>query len=72
MFVGMLRAFRQSGCNRSREKVFPMDEFNEPVEKPADEMSTRRSPIIVVDHDSGFDPEIDFYDGIHPNESGES
>jgi acyl-CoA thioesterase I len=32
---------------------------------------SERSPIVLVDQASGFDPERDSYDGVHPNEGGE-
>ena len=34
-------------------------------------LSTERSPVVLVDVHSGFDPETDTYDGIHPNPVGE-
>ncbi len=33
-------------------------------------LSTARSPIVVVDQWTGFDPATDAYDGVHPNDSG--
>lgn len=33
-------------------------------------LSTERSPIVVVDQWTGFDPATDAYDGVHPNDSG--
>lgn len=33
-------------------------------------LSTARSPIVVVDQWSGFDPATDAYDGVHPDDSG--
>lgn len=35
-------------------------------------LNTPESPIHLVDIGSGFDPEADTYDGVHPNESGEA
>ena len=37
----------------------------------AEDLSSRKSPIIVVDQHSGFDIAADSYDGVHPNASGE-
>lgn len=45
--------------------------LNRAVPRMAQDMSTARSPVIVVDHHSGFDPREDTYDGVHPNASGE-
>ncbi|MCH7230815.1 cellulose binding domain-containing protein [Glycomyces sp. L485] len=36
----------------------------------AAELTTERSPIVVVDQYTGFDPEVDTYDGVHPDEDG--
>ncbi len=33
--------------------------------------STQTSPIIIVDHWTGFDPSEHTYDGTHPNDAGE-
>ena len=35
------------------------------------DLSTQRSPVALVDVHSGFDPDADTYDGIHPNPAGE-
>jgi len=45
--------------------------LNEHIPRLAEEMSTGRSPVILVDQNSGFDPETHTYDGVHPNEAGE-
>lgn len=37
----------------------------------AAELDSSESPVRVVDCHSGFDPTLDTYDGVHPNESGE-
>jgi acyl-CoA thioesterase I len=44
---------------------------NDAIERTGRERSTDRSPIVIVRHDEGFDPRLDTYDGLHPNESGE-
>ncbi len=36
----------------------------------AADLTTERSPIVVVDQHTGFDPETDTYDGVHPDEDG--
>ena len=33
--------------------------------------NTSQSPIIIVDHWTGFDVNTDTYDGVHPNEQGD-
>lgn len=46
--------------------------LNRALPRMARNMSTSRSPVIIVDHHSGFHPHEDTYDGVHPNASGES
>ncbi|MDZ7839264.1 MAG: SGNH/GDSL hydrolase family protein [Gammaproteobacteria bacterium] len=46
--------------------------LNQAIPRLARDMSTTRSPVVVVDQHSGFDPQEDTYDGVHPNGSGES
>lgn len=48
-----------------------VESLNEAIPQVAEDMHTGQSPVILVDHFSGFDPEEDTYDGVHPNESGE-
>jgi lysophospholipase L1-like esterase len=45
--------------------------LNRALPRMARNMTTSRSPVVIVDHHSGFDPQEDTYDGVHPNESGE-
>ncbi|TAJ43578.1 hypothetical protein CUJ86_10640, partial [Methanofollis fontis] len=45
--------------------------YNSQIAGMADAMTTDRSPVIVVDHYSGFDLTADTYDFLHPDESGE-
>jgi acyl-CoA thioesterase-1 len=44
--------------------------FNDALPELAKSLNSERSPIIIVNHFSGFDAMRDTYDGIHPNESG--
>jgi len=46
-------------------------ELNLKLEVFAIQESTSQSPIVIVDHFTGFDPDLDTTDGIHPNDSGE-
>ncbi len=57
-------------------KIIPMKDydtaiFNDEVDNFVSTRTTDDSPIIVVDHYTGFDPEVDNYDNYHPNEGGE-
>lgn len=45
--------------------------LNEAIPSVAEDMHTEQSPVILVDHFSGFDPGEHTYDGVHPNEAGE-
>jgi len=45
--------------------------FNAYIEQIGADTSSKASPVIVVDHSSGFDAYADTFDGLHPNESGE-
>lgn len=45
--------------------------LNEAIPTVAEDMHTSESPVILVDHFSGFDPDKHTYDGVHPNEAGE-
>ena len=48
-----------------------VESLNELIPQVAETMSTEESPVILVDHFSGFDAEKHTYDGVHPNEAGE-
>lgn len=48
-----------------------IESLNEAIQRLAPAVSTERSPVILVDHFSGFDPGAHTYDGVHPNEAGE-
>ena len=45
--------------------------FNAQIPPLAAEMHTPESPVLVVDQHAGFDPYVDTWDGVHPDESGE-
>lgn len=44
--------------------------FNDALPELAKSLNSDKSPIIIVNHFSGFDATKDTYDGIHPNDSG--
>jgi len=48
-----------------------VESLNQAIPQVAGDMHTERSPVILVDHFSGFDPDEHTYDGVHPNEAGE-
>lgn len=45
--------------------------LNEAIPQVEEDMNSERSPVILVDHFSGFDAESETYDGVHPNPAGE-
>ena len=58
-------------AGRRPEDDGPIESLNREIPRVAQAMHAARSPVIIVDQYSGFDPEVDTYDGVHPNESGE-
>jgi hypothetical protein len=45
-------------------------DFNAQIPAWAAQQTTAESPVIVVDQFTGFDPAVDTYDGVHPDEDG--
>ena len=45
--------------------------MNDMIAELADDLSSRKSPVIAVDQHSNFDIAADSYDGVHPNALGE-
>lgn len=45
-------------------------QFNAYLAANHDQLATPDSPVILVDHYTGFDPRTDTYDGVHPNAAG--
>lgn len=37
----------------------------------ATQLNTKASPVVLVDQNTGFDADVDTFDGVHPDESGE-
>jgi hypothetical protein len=48
-----------------------VESLNEAIPEVVENMSTDKSPVILVDHFTGFDAEEHTYDGVHPNAAGE-
>ncbi len=46
-------------------------ELNGGIASLVAELCTPVSPVMLVDQESGFDGNVDTYDGIHPNDTGE-
>lgn len=77
--VGRLRA-ADSAVAILLAQIIPMREiygvdsipaFNEEVAALASRLHDPASPVISVDQFTGFDPNEDTWDGVHPDESGE-
>ena len=49
-----------------------LSRFNQAIPGLAANKSTQRSPVLVVDQNSGFNANADTYDDVHPNLSGET
>lgn len=45
-------------------------ELNQRIAELGLRLNTEASPVVVVDQFSGFDPQTDTYDGLHPNARG--
>ncbi len=59
-------------------KVLPADrlnseltELNKNIVETVNRLNNERSPIFIVDQNTGFNVTEDTYDGVHPNASGE-
>ncbi len=48
-----------------------MSSINAEIDGIASRKHTAQSPVVVVDQNTGFDPETDTYDDVHPNLGGE-
>ncbi|GAA1848703.1 cellulose binding domain-containing protein [Myceligenerans crystallogenes] len=55
------------GCTDCAQRAI---DLNAQIPAWAAENSTEESPIVVVDQWTGFDPDTDTYDGVHPDEDG--
>lgn len=55
------------GCADCGERAVAL---NERIPDWAAGLSTERSPVVVVDQWTDFDPAVDTDDGVHPNEAG--
>jgi lysophospholipase L1-like esterase len=45
--------------------------YNDTIARFAKQLTTKASPVIVVDQYTGVNPATDMYDDIHPNDKGE-
>ncbi|MEU6859248.1 cellulose binding domain-containing protein [Glycomyces sp. NPDC046736] len=55
------------GCTDCPQRAI---DLNAQIPAWAAGLTTADSPIVVVDQHTGFDPAVDAYDGVHPNEAG--
>ena len=56
--------------NFTSDFVYRAEELALAIDGWAEELTTEKSPIYVVDQFTGFDAMTDTYDGVHPNEAG--
>ena len=47
-----------------------IEKFNDRLVELAKAKDMETSRVVLVDHFTGFDPEQDTYDGVHPNDDG--
>src|SRR5690606_37698240 len=57
------------GCTDCPQRAI---DLNAEIPGWAAELTTEQSPIHVVDQHTGFDPALDTYDGVHPDEDGDA
>ncbi|SDC97627.1 cellulose binding domain-containing protein [Glycomyces harbinensis] len=62
-----LRPDASFGCTDCPQRAI---DFNAAIPAWAAGLTTAESPITVVDQWTGFDPDVDTYDGVHPDEDG--
>lgn len=76
--IDRLRA-HNSGVHIILAAIIPVDhaptsrriaEFNQHLSNLARDLNSTPSRVLLVDQFAGFDPAVDTYDGIHPNEQG--
>jgi lysophospholipase L1-like esterase len=58
-------------CNPSKTLNQLIVELNNTIAANIENLSNAESPVYLVDQYSGINPDIDLFDGIHPNETGE-
>lgn len=56
--------------NFTSDYVYRAEELALAMDGWAEQLTTKESPIYVVDQFTGFDAMTDTYDGVHPNEKG--
>ena len=57
--------------SRRPEDAQAVENMNSVVPVVVKAMNTKASPVILINHFSGFDALIETYDGVHPNAAGE-
>lgn len=67
VLVAQIIPMRPENCPACAERVTAL---NEAIPAWADQLSTARSPVTVVDQWTGFDAVADTRDGVHPVDSG--
>ncbi|ASO20109.1 lysophospholipase L1-like esterase [Actinoalloteichus hoggarensis] len=68
VLVAQIIPMTPNGCGECAQRVV---ELNASIPAWAAELTTERSPVLVVDQWTGFDTAVDTYDGVHPVESGD-
>ncbi len=61
-----------SSSNRNATEASAVAALSGQIYKVAQSKNQSGSPVILVDQYSGFNPDADTYDGLHPNNSGQA
>jgi hypothetical protein len=67
ILVAQIIPLEPSNCADCPQRAI---DFNARIPAWAAGLTTAESPIVVVDQHTGFDPAVDTYDGVHPDEDG--
>ncbi|KAG8722729.1 hypothetical protein FRC08_012608 [Ceratobasidium sp. 394] len=67
ILVAKITPMNPSGCSDCAQRVV---NFNNALPAWASSKSTSSSPITIVDLWTGYNTASDTYDGVHPNDSG--
>lgn len=68
VLVAQVLPMNPTGCAECGARV---EALNAAIPDWAASLSTAQSPVVVVDHWTGFSTASDTYDGVHPNASGD-
>jgi lysophospholipase L1-like esterase len=56
---------------RNSETTAKIRSLNKEIARLAGRRDSSKSPVVVVDQFTGFDPDAHTFDGVHPNDAGD-